>query len=30
MSFSVLLGYPEIVMPAQSGSTPLARTLRSM
>jgi Na+/proline symporter/nitrogen-specific signal transduction histidine kinase len=23
MSFSVLLGYPEIVMPAQSGSTPI-------
>ena len=23
MSFSVLLGYPEIVMPAQSGSTPV-------
>src|SRR2546425_2023731 len=25
MSFSVLLGYPEIVMPAQSGSTPVLR-----
>ena len=30
MSFSVLLGYPEIVMPAQSGSTPIRQDTRSM